>query len=67
MLLVALVVGIAVLVGAAYAAYRMQSFGLPPSHNARFLLALGGEAAIMLPAVWGLLWWRRRERARLGD
>jgi len=67
MLLVALVLGIAVAIGAGYAGFRMQAYYVAPPVKTRFLLALGGEAVIMLPAVWGLLWWRRRERWRLGD
>jgi hypothetical protein len=67
MLVIAFVLGIGVAVAAAYAAFRMQTYDIPPPHRTRFLLALGGEAVIMLPAVWGLLWWRQRERRRLGD
>ena len=38
-----------------------------PSSEHRYLLAVGGEAALLALVGWGVLWWRRRERARLGD
>ena len=67
MLIVALVVGAMVLVGMMVCGFRMANAHHPPSNEARMALALGGEIAIMLPVTWLLLWWRRRERARLGD
>lgn len=66
-LVVALVLGIVVFAGAAVASFNMQNNYVPPRETARFLLALGGEAVIMLPSIWFFLWWRRRERWRLGD
>ena len=38
-----------------------------PSSEHRFLLAIGWEIALLAVIGWGLLWWRRRERTRLGD
>ncbi len=38
-----------------------------PSSEHRYLLAIGGETALLAVAGWGVLWWRRREQARLGD
>jgi hypothetical protein len=38
-----------------------------PSSEHRYLLAVGGETALLAVVGWGVLWWRRRERARLGD
>ena len=40
--------------------------GLPSSEH-RYLLAIGGEAALLAITGWAVLWWRRREGARLGD
>lgn len=66
-LIVAFVLGLVVAGGAALASFRMQNAYIPPPQTARYLLALGGEAVILLPSIWYLLWWRRRERWRLGD
>jgi hypothetical protein len=66
-LIVAFVLGLLVLAGAALAAFNMQHTYNPPQEGARYLLAIGGEAAILLPSIWFFLWWRRRERWRLGD
>ncbi|MFN0246776.1 MAG: hypothetical protein ACKV2T_07690 [Kofleriaceae bacterium] len=66
-LIVAFVLGVLVLAGAALAAFNLQHTYSPPQEGARYLLAIGGEAAILLPSIWFFLWWRRRERWRLGD
>jgi hypothetical protein len=53
--------------------HRLYTFGgLPPrgqlpSSELRFGLAIGGMAAVLLLLSWAVLWWRRRERARIGD
>ncbi|MEO7096635.1 MAG: hypothetical protein ABI175_25480 [Polyangiales bacterium] len=60
-----LVIGMVVL----FATTRMMlhlKWRLPSSEH-RYLLAVGGEAALIAVVGWGVLWWRRRERARLGD
>lgn len=66
-LIVAFVLGLIVFAGAAIASWRMQNVYSPPPQTARYLLALGGEAVILLPSIWFFLWWRRNERWRLGD
>ena len=38
-----------------------------PSTDARYLLAIGASLAIIGISAWTLLWWRRREQARIGD
>lgn len=66
----ALVIGAAGLVVLPYATFRafsrMYVQGVPPE-NMRFVLALGGIVTAFTLTAWGVLWWRRRERARLGD
>lgn len=39
----------------------------PPPVDVRYLLALGIAFAIVCTAAWVLLWWRRRECARIGE
>jgi hypothetical protein len=64
-----LVIGIVVGLGVMFATARMVThlqFRLPaPGH--RYLLAIFAEVALLAIATWLALWWRRRERARLGD
>lgn len=66
----ALAIGGVGLVALPYATFRAFSRiymeGVPPN-NMRYVLAIGGVGTVFLIASWGLLWWRRRERARLGD
>lgn len=38
-----------------------------PSTEVRFLLAFGTAFALVAGSAWLLLWWRRRERARIGE
>jgi hypothetical protein len=38
-----------------------------PSSEHRYLLAIGAEGALLAITGWAVLWWRRRERKRLGD
>jgi hypothetical protein len=38
-----------------------------PSMEVRFLLALGTAFALVAGSAWLLLWWRRREVARIGE
>lgn len=38
-----------------------------PSTEVRFLLAFGTAFAIVVGSAWLLLWWRRREAARIGE
>lgn len=45
---------------------RMYVQGTPPE-TMRFVLALGGIVTVFTLTAWAVLWWRRRERARLGD
>lgn len=45
---------------------RHLRFRLPSSEH-RYLLAIGGEVALLAVAGWCVMWWRRRESARLGD
>jgi hypothetical protein len=66
-LVVAFVLAIGVGGGAMLSAFRMQAAYIPPPMFAQYLLALGGEAVFLLPSIWFFLWWRRRERWRLGD
>lgn len=66
-LLVSFVLGIVVFAGAVYASLLFQSSGIAPTQKSRYLLALGGEIVILLPTIWYMLWWRRRERWRMGD
>jgi len=60
-------VGLGVL---AYATFRtfsqMYWFGVAPG-SVRYVLAIAGVAMVLAIASFGVLWWRRRERARLGD
>lgn len=64
-----LAIGIVVGLGVMFATARMVThlqFRLPePGH--RYLLAIGAEGALLAVTTWLALWWRRRERARLGD
>ena len=66
----ALVAGLAGLVVLPYATFRafapMYLAGPPPA-NVRFLLGIGGVLTVLALATWAVLWWRRHERARLGD
>jgi hypothetical protein len=66
----ALAIGGAGLVALPYATFRtfsrMYMEGVPPT-NMRYALAIGGVVTAFALTSWGLLWWRRRERARLGD
>jgi len=66
----ALVAGLAGLVALPYATFRafapMYLAGPPPT-NVRYLLGIGGVLTVLALATWAVLWWRRRERARLGD
>lgn len=39
----------------------------PPPETMRFVLALGGIVTLFTLTTFAVLWWRRRERARLGD
>ena len=41
--------------------------GVLPSNELRYVLAIGGELAVLSLVTWTVLWWRRRERSRLGD
>lgn len=66
-LIVASVLGLVVAGGAILTSFRLHTAFLPPPEATRYLLALGGEAVILLPSIWFFLWWRRRERWRLGD
>jgi hypothetical protein len=64
-LAIAVVVGLGVMFATARMVTHLQ-FRLPaPGH--RYLLAIGGKAALLGVTAWLALWWRRRERARLGD
>lgn len=67
-LIVALVLGLGTAIAATKVAFDTS---LPPSllvsADARYVLSLCGEAAILLPTTWLVLWSRRREQARLGD
>lgn len=66
----ALVAGLAGLVALPYATFRafapMYLAGPPPA-NVRYLLGIGGVLTVLALATWAVLWWRRRERARLGE
>ncbi len=61
--------GIVVAMTVSFAATRMmlRLHVQLPSHEHRYLLAIGAEAALLAVTGWGVLWSRRRERARLGD
>ena len=64
-----LAIGIVIGFGVMFATARMVThlqFRLPaPGH--RYLLAIGAEGALLAVTTWLALWWRRRERTRLGD
>lgn len=66
-LVVTFVLGIVVAAAALRLSFRLQAWSNPPAMSTRYLLALGGEALVVLPAGWFFLWWRRRERTRMGD
>ncbi len=38
-----------------------------PSHQLRYALAIGATISVFVPAAWALLFWRRREHARIGS
>lgn len=55
--------------GVLFATMRMIThlrFRLPSSEH-RYLLAIGAELALLAVSAWAVLWWRARERKRLGD
>jgi hypothetical protein len=60
------VLGLGVLLASLRAARVFQIHGTQASTPALALLAIVSVAATFLPAAWALLWWRRREHARLG-
>lgn len=64
-----LVFGVILTMTVSFAATRMmlRLYLQLPSQEHRYLLAIGAEAALIAIAGWGVLWSRRRERARLGD
>jgi len=66
MLPIAFVLGLVVLLASVRATFDHRSSGSMPSFAWMTLLAIGSVASTLLPAAWGLLWWRRREHARLG-
>jgi len=37
-----------------------------PSQELRYSLAIGATISVFVPLAWGLLFWRRREQARIG-
>lgn len=57
----------AMLTSAGLADFMYASPEMLPSIEKRLGLAIVGEAALCGATAWGLLWWRRRERARLAD
>ena len=46
---------------------RYDAYGILPSVEHGKLVAYLGEAAIMLPTIWVVLFWRRREQLRIAD
>jgi hypothetical protein len=61
-----IVIGTIVLLATTRMMLQLRSHTLPTSQH-RYLLAIGAEAALLALSGWGVMWWRRRERARLGD
>jgi hypothetical protein len=45
--------------------YALDRRGMLPTMNARFVLALLSTVSVVAIASWTLLWWRRRELARI--
>ncbi|MBA3391559.1 MAG: hypothetical protein H0T89_02890 [Deltaproteobacteria bacterium] len=66
-----LVAAVIVGLGTLYSAFHMivgLGFGrVLPSTATRFGLAAGATVSIFLFTAWALLWWRRREQARIVD
>lgn len=60
------VLGLVILIASLRAARGYQLFGTTISAGRLALLAVGSVTSTFLPAACGLLWWRRREHARLG-
>jgi hypothetical protein len=60
------VLGLVVLIAALRAARDYQVHGVTASVWHMVALTIGSVTSTFLPAACGLLWWRRRENARLG-
>lgn len=60
------VLGLVVLIASLRMARAFQLHGTQAATSALVLLTMGSVASIFMPAAWALLWWRRREHARLG-
>lgn len=66
-LVVAGVIGIVMLYNVFHLAVNPGLLRRLPSAEERYGLAIGGTISVVLPLAWGLLFWRRREQARIGD
>ncbi|HEY5936106.1 MAG TPA: hypothetical protein VIU61_15760 [Kofleriaceae bacterium] len=64
-------IGILVGLASLYVTFRMigryDAFRILPTLKHSKHIAYLGEAAILIPAMWTVLWWRGREHARIGD
>jgi hypothetical protein len=52
---------------AARTSFALHAYGVIPGQTTSLALGAAGLAALVLPATWVALWWRRREHRRLGD
>ena len=64
-------IGIFVGLVSLYVTFRMigryDAFRILPTVHQGKLVAYLGQAAILIPAMWTVLWWRGREHARIAD
>lgn len=60
-------VGLIALPFATFWAFSRMYVQGPPPTSLRYLLAAAGVGTVFTLAAWAVLWWRRHERARLGE
>ncbi len=66
-LAVAIVIGLGTAYGAIHVMVNVGYSHRLPSTETRFALATGAALSVFLGIGWALLWWRRREQARIVD
>jgi hypothetical protein len=63
---IGILAGLLALYGGLRSVHAFQIRGIAPSDLLLTMLATSGVASVFLQAAWAVLWWRRREHARLG-